>query len=504
MASHRRSFDSLFQVAARFMMYITMQNFGRFPILKAQEIVFDGDSYVQETISINLNYSVFTVSEKFLSVAIDANIMREHWHGVDFNSEKLFTLAAALSPSFLRIGGTSADFLIYDGSTGQERAKNFTDFNITHEDLDKIHLLSSKAGWDVMFGLNVLLRGKDGSWDSSNAKKIMQYVADHDYRFGWELGNEPTHFKEFNKTLSSEDLANDFQLLRGILRRNPQFGSFLVGPDIGRIFKNHSKREIFLKSFIQHAKDAIDAVTWHQYYVDGRSCSEGDFYNPRILDYLLHELNTVNYIMKKYDPGAPRWLGETSSAYGGGAPGLSDRYVAGFMWLDKLGLAARLRHEVVIRQSFLHGHYSLLDDDLNPNPDYWLSLLYKRLVGENVLEVYGGTEEARKVRVYAHCSSRKYPSGSITLLALNVNVHDPVELKLTGGLQGKDIEEYLLMATNGDLTSKSVTLNGRVLELVNDHTLPDLVPARTSKPIILPPLSFGLYVIPGAAAKACI
>ena len=68
-----------------------------------------------------------------------------------------------------------------------------------------------------------------------------------------------------------------------------------------------------------------------RYYVDGRSCSEGDFYNPRILDYLLHELNTVNYIMKKYDPGAPRWLGETSSAYGGGASGLSDRYVAGFM-----------------------------------------------------------------------------------------------------------------------------------------------------------------------------
>ena len=197
MASHRGSFGSLFQVAARFMMYITMQNFGRFPILKAQEIVFDGDSYVQETISINLNYSVFTVSEKFLSVAIDSSIMREHWHGVVFNSEKLFTLAAALSPSFLRIGGTSADFLIYDGSTGQERVKNFTDFNITHEDLDKIHLLSSKAGWDVMFGLNVLLRGKDGSWDSSNAKKIMQYVADHDYRFGWELGNGKKYLKFF-------------------------------------------------------------------------------------------------------------------------------------------------------------------------------------------------------------------------------------------------------------------------------------------------------------------
>jgi len=29
--------------------------------------------------------------------------------------------------------------------------------------------------------------------------------------------------------------------------------------------------------------------------------------------------------------GNPVWLGETSSCWGGGAPGLSDRYVAGFM-----------------------------------------------------------------------------------------------------------------------------------------------------------------------------
>lgn len=44
--------------------------------------------------------------------------------------------------------------------------------------------------------------------------------------------------------------------------------------------------------------------------------------------------------------------------------------------------------------------------------------------------------------------------GSVTLLVLNVHKHDPVVLKLTGGLQGKDIEEYLLTTVNSDLTSK--------------------------------------------------
>lgn len=45
-------------------------------------------------------------------------------------------------------------------------------------------------------------------------------------------------------------------------------------------------------------------------------------------------------------------------------------YFSSFLsrWLDKLGLAARLYHSVIVRQTFVRGHYSLLDEDLNPNP----------------------------------------------------------------------------------------------------------------------------------------
>ena len=165
---------------------------GNLPSLKAQDFVFSKDKYVEQNVSINLNHSLFTVSEKFLSVAIDSSIMKNHWHKVNFTSDKFFTLARALSPALLRIGGTEEDFLIYDDSNGLQKFKNYTNFTITHQDLDKIHLLSSKAGWDVMFGLNVLLRERDGSWNASNAKKIMQYVAEHGYHFGWELGNGKT------------------------------------------------------------------------------------------------------------------------------------------------------------------------------------------------------------------------------------------------------------------------------------------------------------------------
>ncbi|XP_058962394.2 heparanase isoform X1 [Pocillopora verrucosa] len=518
---------------------------------KSQFTVF-GRKAVEHNVSINLDRAVFTVNEKFLSVAIDSGILRHHWSPyVNFTSEKLYTLAKGLSPAFLRVGGTSEDFLIYDDSKDFQTFQNFSNFTISHADLDKIHLLSSKADWDVMFGLNVFLRGKDGSWNASNAKEIMQYVADHGYHFGWELGNEPNLFKKFNKSISPEELTADFTTLREILKSNPGFGNFLVGPDVTRIL-NHSKSGIylersisseelaedfhtlrailegspqfgnylvgpdmatvtsektgsFLRSFFTHAKDVIDAVTWHQYYVNGRTCSEKDFYNPEVLDYFLHEVSEANSILDGIKSGFSRWLGETSSAYGGGASGLSDRYVAGFMWLDKLGLAARFKHEVVVRQTFVKGNYSLLDDDLDPNPDYWLSLLHKRLVGEKVLDVSGQTEEKRKVRVYAHCSSSQYPLGSVTLLALNVLLDTPVVLKLNGELKGKDVDVYLLTPENGDLLTKTVKLNGKVLKLVDDRTLPDLAPKSVpgDEPLNLPPLTFGFYVIPKASASAC-
>lgn len=61
-------------------------------------------------------------------------------------------------------------------------------------------------------------------------------------------------------------------------------------------------------------------------------------------------------------------LAETASAYGGGAPGYSNRYIGTFIWLDKLGLAAKHGIKIVVRQSIFKGFYALIGDyyDLNP------------------------------------------------------------------------------------------------------------------------------------------
>ena len=55
------------------------------------------------------------------------------------------------------------------------------------------------------------------------------------------------------------------------------------------------------------------------------------FIDPAILNTLVDEITIGYEIKNKTTKNTQLWLGETASAWGGGAEGLSDRYVAGFM-----------------------------------------------------------------------------------------------------------------------------------------------------------------------------
>lgn len=50
----------------------------------------------------------------------------------------------------------------------------------------------------------------------------------------------------FNKSVSPEQLAKDFQNLRSILQSTPRFGHFIVGPDVTKIL-NHRKSASYLE-----------------------------------------------------------------------------------------------------------------------------------------------------------------------------------------------------------------------------------------------------------------
>lgn len=64
------------------------------------------------------------VSPAFLSLTLDASLARNPRYVALLSNSKLRALATALSPGFLRFGGTETDFLIFDpnkDSTSEEK-----------------------------------------------------------------------------------------------------------------------------------------------------------------------------------------------------------------------------------------------------------------------------------------------------------------------------------------------------------------------------------------------
>ncbi|XP_056587207.1 heparanase isoform X1 [Triplophysa dalaica] len=499
-------------------------------------------------VDLDLSRVVRVVSERFLSVAIDASLMSEEKFMNLLNSPKLRTLAKALIPAFLRFGGTRQDFMKFKpkGRYFQARDNNVCEklelppsleFKLKHEwvlqsktllqeeverkykktkfseyAVDLLYAFANCSGLDLIFGLNALLRTPENSWDSTNAELLLEYCGSRQYVMSWELGNEPNSYeKKAGIRVDGYQLGQDFFHLHQILQKSKLYHSTgLYGPDVSQPHDHHKD---LLPGFLEAGAEAITACTWHHYYVNGRDTSLEDFLNPVVLDTLETKINEVLETVKSVSPGKKVWLGETSSAYGGGAVGLSDTFAAGFMWLDKLGLGAKLGLDVVIRQVLIgSGTYHLVDDNLDPLPDYWLSLLYKKLVGQEVMKaaVHTNFVTKKQVRVYLHCTNRKstqYKQGAVTLFALNLN-KGQVTITLPSHIANSTIEAFVLQAPEPgeqSLHSRSVKLNGEVLKMVDDRTLPALQGSKLppGEPLKLPGFSFAFYVVTDAQAPVC-
>jgi len=399
---------------------------------------------------------------------------------------------------------------------------------LTTSEWDEINEFARVTGLRLLFDVNVLTAMPSGEWNSSNAEELLRYTAQRNYTLDFQLGNEPNHYHhKVHRSISPELLARDFWLLRRLLQTgiggDGVSDALLVGPDVTRP-KNQRDVE-YLHEFLKVAINAIDAITWHQYYVNGRTATLDQFTDPATLNVLRPLIQRVLDVREVTGPSKPIWMTETASAYGGGACGLSDRFVDGFVWLDKLGMTARMGVDVVTRQTLWKGQYGLLDGDMgfHPRPDYWLTLLYKRLVGRKVLHVAHDGEiddedgNSGRVRLYAHCAAIA-PHGaapsqpSVTLFGMNL-LKEEVSLRFEdiGDVTGKiTVRKYVLQGNHGHLYSKLVRLNGRTLHIGIDNALPDLKPVvekfenLKQVDLHLPSFALAFFVLDGLPGEACL
>ncbi|XP_022361610.1 heparanase isoform X2 [Enhydra lutris kenyoni] len=455
-----------------------------------------GPAQAEDAVELDLatERPVQRVSPAFLSFTIDANLATDPRFLAFLGSPKLRTLARGLSPAYLRFGGTKTDFLIFDPQkelTFEERS--YWQSQVNHDPCE-----SGSIPSDVETRLQM-------EWPLQERLLLREQFQE---KFKNSTYSKPNSFrKKAGIFIDGLQLGEDFVKLHKLLEKTTFKTSNLYGPDVGQ---PRGKTVKILRSFLKAGGEVIDSVTWHHYYLNGRIATKEDFLNPDVLDTFTSSVQKIFQVVEETRPHKKVWLGETSSAYGGGAPLLSNTFVAGFMWLDKLGLSARMGIEVVMRQVlFGAGNYHLVDENFEPLPDYWLSLLFKKLVGTNVFMASVKGPDRSKLRVYLHCTNVNHPrykEGDLTLYALNLH-NVTKRLQLPRHLFDKPVDKYLMRPLGPDgLLSKSAQLNGRTLRMVDGHTLPALTEKalRPGSSLGLPAFSYGFFVIRNAKVTACL
>ncbi|NXP37133.1 HPSE2 protein, partial [Leiothrix lutea] len=514
-------------------------------------------------LDVNTKSPVRIISENFLSLQLDPSIIHDGW--LDFlSSRRLVTLARGLAPAFLRFAGKRTDFLQFHnvknpaksrGGPGpdyylknyeddivrsdialdkqkgckiaqhpdimlelqrekaaqmhlvllkEQFSNTYSNLTLTARSLDKLYNFADCSGLHLIFALNALRRNPNNSWNSSNALSLLKYSASKKYNISWELGNEPNNYRTLiGRSVNGSQLGKDYTQLRSLLQLIRTYSrAHLYGPNIGRPRKNVIA---FLEGFMKVAGGTVDAVTWQHYYIDGRVAKVTDFLKTRLLDTLSDQIRKIQKVVNTYTPGKKIWLEGVGMTSAGGMNNLSDSYAAGFLDITTLCASAGAGVQVhSMAMCWSTGGAVVLLTVPSAPQDYWLSLLYKRLIGPKVLAIHvaGLQRKPRpgrvirdKLRIYAHCTS------------YHNNLHrSRKKIKLAGTLRDKIVHQYLLQPYGKDgLHSKSVQLNGQPLAMVDDGTLPELKPRplRAGRTLVIPPLTMSFYVVKNVNALAC-
>jgi heparanase len=485
-------------------------------------------------VSVDRRRGLSHVDARFLSVALDTSqVLGGHWwtpgaarvemgrgsrvvDPFDLEAPRLRLLAAALAPAYLRIGGTEADAVYYDMGPEPSAIPDGFELSLTRSRWDAIGRFARGAGFDLFFTVNAGPgpRGEDGRWSSANFSTLLTYAKASGGDVGvFELGNEVDAFwftqglrHQVSGRVYAGDLARFREAVRVVYPAAKVAGpAALYWPVIGR---SPALVADFMGELLDADAPKPDIVTWHFYPQQSRRCplatrraSLNRLLEPAALNEVARWGSDVQRLVADHAPDAAVWLGETGNAQCGGEPGVSDRFAGALWWVDELGLVARMGQPVVVRQTLAGSDYGLVDDQtLAPRPDYWASVLWKRLMGTTVLDVETSADDAF-VRGYAHCA----PAGDGGVTVLLVNLHrDTTARACFDDLPTDRAGAYAMTAPA--LDSGTALLNEAPL-VFDGRQLPalDPVPAPVVNGCLtLAPASFVFLAVPDANAAACL
>jgi len=428
---------------------------------------------------------------------------------INLANPRLRKLAEALGPSYVRVSGSwqnSTYFQDDDQPALKEAPKGFKGV-LTRAEWRGVVDFARATGGEIVtsFAISPGTRGESGVWTPAQAKAFVDYTE----RIGGKIAatefmNEPT-FPGPGGAPAGYDaaaFAKDAKLFEGFLRTESAQTIFLgpgsVGEGVPLAPGGGMMKLIGTEDILKATGPIFDAFSYHFYGAVSRRCmgnmSADKALTAEWLDRTVAGEAFYAALRDKYVPGKPMWLTETAEAACGGDQ-FAGEFVDVFRYLNQLGTLAQKGVQVVMHNTLAASDYGLLNEHtLEPRPDYWAALLWKRTMGTVVLDP--GTRADSTLRIYAHCSASG--NGGVTLLALNTDTEKEQVITVPSAAQG-----FTLTAPK--LESPTVLVNGTQPSVAPDGSVGALPPRPVKAGAVrLGPASATFLVIAGARNKGCM
>jgi heparanase 1 len=441
-----------------------------------------------------------------------SNSLYQYRPPIDLSNPRLWKLATALGPVYMRVSGSWANSTYFqddDLPALKEPPKGFRGV-LTRAEWKGVVDFSRAVDAKIVTSVAISpgTRDANGVWTPDQAKAFFDYTK----KLGGSIAatefmNEPT-FPGPGGAPSGYNpaaFAKDIKAFEPFLRKeSPQ--TVFLGP--GGVMEGISMmpggapggmqiKLLNSEDLMKETGPAYDAFSYHFYGTISHRCMGNLKLEQALTADWLDRTDTVEAfyaaIRDKYLPGKTMWLNETAEAACGGDQ-LAGQFVDTFRYLNQLGTLAQKGVQTVMHNTLASSDYGLLNEDTyEPRPDYWAALLWNRTMGTVVLDPK--TPKDQVLRVYAQCS--KNGKGGVTILALNTDTAHERAITLP-----KPAERLTLTAP--DLTSNQVMLNGKELKPEADGSVGPLKGAHVDAGVIqLGPSSVTFLTIPSAHNQSC-
>jgi hypothetical protein len=390
----------------------------------------------------------------------------------------------------VRVGGNTSDYSAYSAtgsavSSPQGKAGSVVNDAVLRD----LGSFLRTTGWHLIWGLNL----GSGTLENAVAEARAVSGAVGDGLLAFEIGNEPDLFSRVHRQASYgyDEYLREFRAYRETLQKVIPGISF-AGPDVATATQWVSK-------FASDEGQNIKLLT-HHYYRDGA------LKPTSTIPELLHADPSLIETLEKLSgasrsSGLPYRICETNSFYGGGKPGVSDRFAAALWVLDFMfTLAAAgcagVNLETGVNQLGFISSYSPIGDDERGSyfatPEYYGMLAFAqgavgRIVGSR-FETMG-----RNIKAYAIVPDanhlvltliNKEPSSDVRI-ALDRNLCSRFRSASVMRLSGPSLESDAGVTLAGSAVSADGTWNPtRVEEFSLTSPQPKLRLPRASAAIL--------------------